>query len=354
LYHKDHARENVLSSLPSPIFLVDEHLRVIYANSLALQHFGRSESCMEGRRIYEILPVPVEKWNEFVHVQTLWGTSHGRSSPCGEFNAHDRCYQYRLFPLGMQEKTETGIIISDITEKKQLQDQLIQAEKLSSLGRLVSSMAHEMNNPLHGILAMAELILEERNPANITEYAQDIVGYSKHAAAVVREFACYARPASTDRELAIDLNERLVAAVKMVRHSPHFGDIQIITDFRSLPAIRMRRCEIDQVFVNLISNAVHAMAGHGCLTLSTQTNSSDVLASVTDTGGGVSKAHLTQIFEPFFTTKDPDRGSGLGLSVVYTIVSKYEGRVSVDTEEGKGSTFTVHFPRMSVCSQGAQ
>ncbi len=335
MQHNDHETENVLACLPSPIFLVDQQQRVVYANSLALQHFGRSESSMCGRPIYEILPV-----------QHFLGPSNWRARPVGEFNAHTRVYQYRFFPVDVNGKAETGIVILDITEQKQLQDQLIQAEKLSALGMLVSSMAHEMNTPLHGILAMAELILEESDPETIREYARDIAGYSKHAAAVVRELACYSHPASGDPELTIDLNERLDAAVKMVRRNPHFGDIQVIRDFRLLPGIRVRRCEIDQVFVNLITNAVQAMAGHGCLTLTTRANCSDVSASVTDTGGGISNAHLTQIFDPFFTTKDPDAGTGLGLSVVYTIVSKYDGRVSVDTEEGKGTTFTVHFPMM--------
>jgi signal transduction histidine kinase len=205
-------------------------------------------------------------------------------------------------------------------------------------------MAHEINNPMHGILAMAEIILEETDPEKIKEYAQDIVAYSKHAATVVRDFACYARPASGDREIEIDLNERLLEAVKMVRRNPQFGDIEVVKDFAALPRLWVRRSEIDQVFVNLISNAAHAMAGHGRLTLRTRATPDCISASVIDTGTGIPKANLTRIFDPFFTTKDPGKGTGLGLSIVYKIVSKYEGTLTVDSQEGTGTTFSVHFP----------
>ena len=144
--------------------------------------------------------------------------------------------------------------------------------------------------------------------------------------------------------MEIDLNERLIEALKMVARNPQFGDIKVVKDFAALPPLWVRRSEIDQVFVNLISNAAQAMAGHGCLTLATRLDTDRIAASVSDTGSGIPKANLTRIFDPFFTTKDPGVGTGLGLSIVFKIVSKYEGTVSVDSEEGKGATFTVHLP----------
>jgi len=134
----------------------------------------------------------------------------------------------------------------------------------------------------------------------------------------------------------------------MVARNPQFGNIEVIKDFAPLPPLWVRRSEIDQVFVNLISNAAQAMAGHGCLSLSTRVETNRITASVSDTGCGIPKANLPRVFDPFFTTKDPGEGTGLGLSIVFKIVSKYEGTVSVDSEEGKGATFTVHLPVMKL------
>jgi two-component system, NtrC family, sensor kinase len=240
------------------------------------------------------------------------------------------------------EKVEIALRESD-ERNRQLQEQLIQAEKLASLGTLLSGMAHEINNPVHGILAMAEVILEETDPLKIKEYAEDIAEYSKHVAAVVHDCASYARPASRDTEMQIDLNERLLEAVKMVRRNPYFGNVEVTTRFGELPTLSARRSEIDQVFVNLISNAIQAMQGEGRLTLSTRAEADIISVSVTDTGPGIPEANLKKIFDPFFTTKESGKGTGLGLSIVQKIVSKYGGTVIVESQEAKGATFLVQF-----------
>ena len=345
-----HETEKILASLPSSILIVNREHQIIYANAVASQHFGFANSPLVGGSLFDVLPIPADQWNRLTADAPSSGSPTGHPLHDGEFETHKRVYQYRLFPVALYgaDEAQTGLVISDITEQKQLQDQLIQAEKLSSLGTLVSGMAHEINNPMYGILAMAEIILEETDPEKIKEYAHDIVEYSKHVAAVVRSFACYARPASGDKKMEIDLNERLIEALKMVARNPQFGDIEVVKDFAALPPLWVRRSEIDQVFVNLISNAAQAMGGHGCLTLATRLDTDRIAASVSDTGSGIPKANFTRIFDPFFTTKDPGVGTGLGLSIVYKIVSKYEGTVSVESEEGKGTTFTVHLPVMKL------
>jgi signal transduction histidine kinase len=237
---------------------------------------------------------------------------------------------------------------------KQLLEQLIHAEKLASLGMLVSGMAHEINNPVHGILAMAEIILEERDPVKIKEYAEDIAGYSKHVAAVVHDCASYARPASRESPTQINLNNRLLEAVKMVRRNPRFGNVEVVTAFNPLPSLLGRRSEIDQIFVNLISNAVQAMQGDGRLTLATHAEADLISVSVTDTGIGIPQANLKHIFDPFFTTKEPGKGTGLGLSIVQKIVVKYKGTIIVESEEAKGTTFQVRFPAANTSAEESQ
>ena len=337
--------EKILAGLPGCILIINEQQRVVYANSLACQHLGSSNESVVGRSVCEILSMSREQWKDLiVDVPTPQAEGAPRYGQ-GEFQVNKRVYEYRLFPLALYGggQSQMGLVICDITEHKQLQEQLIQAEKLASLGTLLSGMAHEINNPVHGILAMAEIILEETDPAKIKEYAEDIVDYSKHVAAVVHDCASYARPASRDGEMQIDLNERLLEAVKMVRRNPHFGDVEVATEFGTLPSLWARRSEIDQVFVNLISNAIHAMQGEGRLTLATRAEADFISASVTDTGIGIPKANLKKIFDPFFTTKESGKGTGLGLSIVHKIVAKYGGRIIVESEETKGTSFIVQF-----------
>jgi PAS domain S-box-containing protein len=336
--------ETILAGLPGAILIVDEEQRVRYTNPVADQQFGAGQQLLE-RTIDRVLPLTKTRWQQMVAECRGW---RGASSPSeGEWETPSRrVYQYRLFPIRIGESAEqqTGIVIWDVTDHKQLQDQLIQAEKLASLGTLVSGTAHEINNPVQGILAMAEIIAEESDPQKIKEYARDIVEYSKHIATVVADLAAYARPATRNEEVPLDLRERLLEAVKMVRRCPNFGHIEVVTQFDSIPRMRARQAEIDQVFVNLISNAVQAMDRQGRLTLATRASASRLTACITDTGCGMPKSMLGKIFDPFFTTKEPGKGTGLGLSIAYKIVSKYSGEIHVDSEEGKGSTFTIHFP----------
>jgi PAS domain S-box-containing protein len=235
-------------------------------------------------------------------------------------------------------------ILRDITDRKRTEAALRQADKLASLGTLASGMAHEVNNPVQGIMGMAEIILEEQNHEKISEYARDIIAYSKHVGTVVRDFCRYARPASHDQAVVVDLNERLEEAVKMVRRSSAFRHVEIVKQFHSVPPLIARRSEIDQVFVNLITNAVQAMEGNGCLTLGTEQEGDAIKVAIGDTGCGIPPQLVTRIFDPFFTTKESGKGTGLGLSIVYQIVSNYGGRISVESEPGHGTKFIMILP----------
>ncbi len=252
----------------------------------------------------------------------------------------------RAFPIRDDAGTVYRLagIAEDISEEKQLQDQLIQAEKLASLGTLVSGMAHEINNPIQGILGMAEIILQEEDRAKIKDYTRDIIEYSQHVATVVRNFAAYARPAAQEPEVELILPDRLTEAVKMVQRSLQSDQVEVVLQIEPIPPIRARRTEIDQIFVNLISNAVQAMEGRGVLTLAAQHQGETISIRVSDTGCGIPRSLLSKIFDPFFTTKEPGKGTGLGLSVAFKLVTKYGGIIRVESEEGRGATFIVQLP----------
>ncbi|MBI4402503.1 MAG: PAS domain S-box protein, partial [Nitrospirae bacterium] len=332
----------ILSGLPCSIVIVDEHRQILYANTLATERFGTGGQPLAGRLLHQTIPIHFSQRQPFRDEHGVAGSPSLPQHGEGEFEMEHAVYRYRLFPVVLRSgQQQTGMVIWDITEQQQLQDQLIQAEKLSSLGTLVSGMAHEINNPMQGILGMAQIILDENDPGKIKEYAQDIAGYAQHVATVVRDFACYARPSSRDGEVETDICERLHEAVKMVRRGPQFGHIEVVTELQPVPRFRARRSEIEQVFVNLISNAVDAMQGNGRLTLATRSEGGLITVLISDTGRGIPKVLMGKILDPFFTTKDPGKGTGLGLSIAHKIVTKYEGTMNVESEEGHGTTFTV-------------
>jgi len=340
------ATEKILASLPGAILIVNEDERVVYNNALAGQYFGEGRAMLVGCSVSEVLPVQEARRSRLLQGLKPHTAESGYWQQDREFQSQKRVYRYRLFPVAIRgsERPQTGLVIWDVTDEKQLQDQLAQAERLASLGTLVSGMAHEINNPAQAILGMAELMVEENEQEKIREYSLDIVGYAQHIATVVRDFAGYARQTSHDGESEIDLNERLTEAVRMVRRGPHFERVEVVTEFQPVPPIRARRTEIDQVFINLISNAVQAMKGNGKLTLATHLQGDSVVASISDTGCGIPQALLHRIFDPFFTTKEPGKGTGLGLSITYRIVAKYGGQINVESEGGVGTTFTITFP----------
>lgn len=337
--------QGLLASLPGAILLCDRTQRIRYTNPLAAQYFGEGRSLI-GRLLSDCLALPETAIRYLNNAASPPLAETGPRPPEGECELAGRTYRYRFFPVAAAESGEhhTGIMLWDITEDKQLQDQLIQTEKLSGLGTMVSGMAHEINNPAQAILSMAELIQDEEDPRRIKEFAADIVGYARHVSTVVRDFVSYARATGRDGETALDLAERLVEALKMVRRGPHFERLEVVTQFDVPAFLRARKGEIDQVFVNLISNAAQAMRGNGRLVLTTNQEGPWVTVTVADNGPGIPPSILPHIFDPFFTTKEAGQGTGLGLSVVRKIVAKYDGTVTVESLVGHGTTFQLRFP----------
>ncbi len=345
----------ILESLPSAILVVREDLTILTANALASRYFEDARCSLIGTSLRDILPEAELNRCRLMFRMAPSVKDQGSWRQGREFQAGERVMRYECFPVVLDDgdKPHVGLTVWDVTEEKQMQDQLVQAEKLASLGTMVSGMAHEVNNPSQAILGLAEIMMDETAPEKIQEYAADIAGYAQHIAAVVRDFACYARSSSREGEFDVDINQRLVDAVKMVRRGPHFGYVEVITNLQPLPALRARRSEIEQIFVNLIGNAVQAMQGRGHLTLSTCCTGGKVVVTISDTGSGIPQGVRSRIFDPFFTTKEPGKGTGLGLSIVHTIVTKYGGSISVESEEGMGTTFHIEFPIGSSSQGGA-
>ena len=229
----------------------------------------------------------------------------------------------------------------------EMQQQMIQSEKLASLGKLSASIAHEINNPLGGILIYAHLIQEDLKPDDPAyENLSKIIKETTRCKNIVKDLLEFARSKEPRKEI-IDLNRTLERALDIVEKQAAFQDVRIHKQLApDLPAVIADANQLQQVFLNIIINGCEAMDGKGNLTLTTARDpkGKTVSVGIRDTGCGMSAEVKDMIFEPFFTTKEVGKGTGLGLSVSYGIITKHQGTISVESEPGRGATFTVTLP----------
>ncbi len=257
---------------------------------------------------------------------------------------------------GWGKDDEVGVLINKFNE---MEDQLLQREneleiknkellqskKLAAIGTLASGVAHELNNPLNNIYISSQVLMketgEECSPM-MKEIVNDIVGQTARVKRIVGDLLEFAR-GREPRLGEVELNGLITAAFGLLGSSLNMEKIRFELD--SDPEgvfVRADRGQLEQVFVNLFTNAVEAMSGAGDLLVRVSKAPGTVKIVVSDTGKGIPGDAVEKIFEPFFTTKD--KGTGLGLAIVFNIIRKHGGDISAESEEGKGTTFTLAFP----------
>ena len=231
-------------------------------------------------------------------------------------------------------------------ELKQMQAQLIRSEKLASQGELVAGIAHEINNPLTGILVYSSLIFSDpKLDPDLKPDLETIVRETQRCASIVKGLLDFSRETPLQKK-PLSLEQVIEEALNLVIHQSLFHDIIITKRYATdLPEVMADHNQIEQVFINLLLNAGQAMTGAGDLTITTGSvpGGGSVFISIRDTGCGISEEHLGKIFDPFFTTKD-QKGTGLGLSVSFGIIANHGGKIGVESEVDRGTTFTVILP----------
>jgi C4-dicarboxylate-specific signal transduction histidine kinase len=236
-----------------------------------------------------------------------------------------------------------------LEELRSTQAELIQAEKLAGIGTLAAGIAHEISSPLFGVMGLAEAIQEEEDPALVKGYANDIVEYSRAIKDIVVDLSGYSRTADNEYLTTVDLGRVIDDAVRLVIRSSSGGDsVSIGQDLPPGLFIHARTNEIQQVFVNLVKNAIEAMADAGVeeptIRIAAGQGEGFVWARVEDDGPGIPVEKQAVIFDPFYTTKPPGKGTGLGLNIVYRILTKYRGTIAVESGPGRGAAFQLRFP----------
>ncbi len=238
-------------------------------------------------------------------------------------------------------------LVRDITELKIWEDKLLQSERLTAMGKLAGEIAHEINNPLGGILLYGNLIKEDLRPnsparANV----EKIIKLATRCRIIAKGLLSFGRSSQRVHAL-VNLNQVIKEMFSLVEDHKIFKGINVNIELDTdLPHIMADKAQMEQVVLNLIINAAEAMDGHGDLLIRTSFTKQPPFISllVKDTGPGIPKEILSRIFEPFFTTKRPGRGTGLGLSITHGIVQRHGGRIQVNSKIRQGTRFTVILP----------
>ncbi len=228
--------------------------------------------------------------------------------------------------------------------KQATRQQIGRSEQLASVGRLAAGIAHEVNNPLTGVLTFSHLLKEKPHLTEADRQDLDvIIQETTRVREIVRGLLDFARERPADKQ-RLDINDVLRRTLQLIRSQREFR-VEVVEDYAAdLPLVPGDRNQLQQVFLNLALNACEAMAGAGRLRVSTAETEEGVAVRFEDTGCGIDPADIEQIFEPFYTTKEPGKGTGLGLSVSYGIVRRHDGGIKVESRPGLGSTFTVLLP----------
>jgi signal transduction histidine kinase len=236
--------------------------------------------------------------------------------------------------------------LEDIIKKLQeKQSQLVEAEKLASLGKLAAGIAHEINNPLTSVLTFSNLMLEQCPDGDPRRDRLKLMAReTERARNIVRQLLNFGRE-SVIRPVKIDVNQPVTEITESLAAQDAFKGIELSLELADdLPVVYADPAQLGQVVLNILLNAIHAITPPGRIRVATRRNGESVEVVFSDTGKGIPEEHLHKIFDPFFTTKDATRGTGLGLAVSYGIIKKHGGEIAVESAVGKGTTFTVRLP----------
>ena len=338
----------IVDAVHAVITIKDADGRFLLANPRAQQMLGKSHDELVGRTTAEVLPAAAAEVIGRHDDEVLGGGGHHVAEETIVVDGKERNLICERFPLVDYKGDTVGLccIARDDTRQREMQRELLLHERLAAVGKLAAGVAHELNNPLTGILTFAEdLLLEADEDDEVREDYEVIVNETMRCRRIVRDLLDFSRQQAPQRQ-AMDFNALAIRTVKMVERQASFHDIHFELDLEeSVPLVQVDPNLVQQAILNLVINARDAMDRRGEIGLSSATvrGGQAVRLSVSDTGCGIAQEALERIFEPFFSTKG-EQGNGLGLPAVMSVADQHGGKVDVDSEVGVGTTFHLTLP----------
>ncbi|RME64921.1 MAG: PAS domain-containing sensor histidine kinase, partial [Nitrospirae bacterium] len=272
----------------------------------------------------------------------------GRPVTLREVKKQGRYFQVVTTPLKSQEGEITGVIevLIDVTEKKKAEELMLRTEKLVSLGQMAAGIAHELNTPLGNILGYARLLQKDPTlSSKQAERVEIIAEQANRCSRIIKGLLDFARKPDYERDSATcSVADAIETAITLLEKEASKRQIDIHFQPKRLPPVRGHPREIEQVFVNIILNALQAIGNRGEVTIKAFERDNHVVVEVSDTGPGIPEDIRDRIFDPFFTTKPPGEGTGLGLSISAGTMNRLGGGIEVENSKDNGAVFKLLFP----------
>lgn len=340
---KDYS-ENIIESLTVGVAVLDQSGKIMGWNRVMEETFSKKKEEVVERELKKVLgennyrslfPPDTQEGFRLLSEVTL-------EMPSGE----KKIFDIAKTPLLDNQMNPYGtvIVFEDITEKFSLQQQLLTSEKLASVGLLSAGVAHEINTPLTGISSYVQLLQKKLTDSSHSKILDKIEYQTERVEKIVKNLLNFARNPSESAFYHVNLKESLEEILSLIDYKLKKMNINLELDLPHIQPIWAQGERLQQVFINLILNAIDAMPQGGTLKIKLSQMNNQAVVKIEDTGTGIKEQHLPNIFDPFFTTKGIGKGTGLGLSISYAIIKEHQGHVTVESERNQGTLFTIFIP----------
>jgi PAS domain S-box-containing protein len=346
---RDAAEEwrTTFDSITDLVYIRNNQSKIIRMNKAFAETFNKKPQELVGRSCCEIVHGTKESHSECPHLKMM---ETKKSVTVEYFEPNLNMYIIESISPILNEKGEvTGTVnvVKNITEHKQIEQQLIMTDKLATIGELAAGIAHELNNPLTGVIGFSQLIMEGEIPPQIKDDLNIISNEAQRAAKIVKNLLTFARKHQPVKQFN-QINDCISEVLNIRAYEQKNRNIKVVTHLDpDLPKIMIDYFQIQQVIINIIINAeffTDESHNGGTLSITSEKIGDIIRVSFSDDGPGISKENLKHLFNPFFTTKEVGKGTGLGLAICHGIISEHRGRIFAESEPGGGATFIVELP----------
>ena len=338
----------VLDASPNMVMSVDSKRKILSFNKTAQHLLGFSPSQVFNTPVDRFFPKEeLPTLNKAISSKGLWfGTTN--IYRFDKTTAQIELYSSKVKDDATGKDIATLLLGVDIEEREKLRENLIQSQKMTFVGEIVSAIAHQLNNPLVGVMNIADVLLRKFDPSDENYLLLKMIhdaGNTCHE--TISRLLSFSRKPDENTRVMVDIRDVLGASIELVTRHDLFKNIDVSCKFHTVPLICGDPVLLQQAFMNVLFNSAQASAGEGKIHVSCSGiygMGTGVEITITDNGRGIPQDDIPKIFEPFFTTKKEGAGTGIGLSLVYWIVQDHDGRIEVASEVDKGTTFRVNLP----------